>query len=111
MRAMGRGLLLPHASSGRASVLGRVFRPLEGSGRTCAQPLPRSERHSALGLRRLRLHCTTRSAAPSQGPRFQGALIAIPEAWSPPEKKTKKGGGETIPYPGPLPLFVVPCVL
>src|SRR5947207_3024811 len=54
-RAMGRGVLLPDAARRRARVLGGVLRSHKGPGRARANPLPRSERDGAVGVRRLRL--------------------------------------------------------
>src|SRR5579862_3886018 len=53
---MGRDLLLPDASAGRATVLGRIFRSRPRA--RCARPpqMPRREWIGALGMRRLRLH-------------------------------------------------------
>ena len=52
----------------RDSTWEAVFHPRQGPGRACAQPLPRSDRHRAVGVRRLRLLGAPRSAARNQGP-------------------------------------------
>src|SRR5262249_55563452 len=53
---LGRNLFLPRASGRRASLLGGVLRPRSDSGRARPAPLPRLERHRAVGVLRLRLH-------------------------------------------------------
>ena len=70
-RAVGRGLLLPHAARRRARVLGGVLHPRQGAGRARAQPLPRSERDRAVVVRRLRLHGAPRRTARGQGRPFR----------------------------------------
>src|SRR4029450_2106075 len=67
-REVGGSLLLSNAASGRTRVLGRLFRSRQGSGRSRAGALPRSERRRTVGVRRLRLLGTSRSAALDRRP-------------------------------------------